>query len=366
MSERHDFDLTATIVRGQAPARAVTVQRAVAFSGRLTHQLDYVVFLHVLFAINSGMQVTVPGVVQSIREAGVRSAKNGNELVGRDAVYESFARLIEARFIRRTTIPNPKGKGYRGLTSYEVFEHFEDNPDYAPEAPSEEPETKLPVFAETTVSAGQTTSGVRGNKGSSGVRGSGVRGRGGAFISAGQPTSANSGSGTGSPPHPPEEVTTSSPNPLTNTTGLEPAAPEEEGRVFDSGATEAAARFLQMLPPPWSVGRVKAKAIAPVLLEAMADQGWPKLADLDARSRRLLVEQLTKNPDGVKNYGYLLERDRVPNLPLFEIVACASVPAQGSGGGRPPRMPEADPDYKPVPAPPEIAAILKGLRKPNV
>ncbi|WP_168724503.1 hypothetical protein [Streptomyces sp. A1547] len=50
MSERHDFDLAATIVRGQAPARAVTVQRAVAFSGRLTHQLDYVVYLHVLFA----------------------------------------------------------------------------------------------------------------------------------------------------------------------------------------------------------------------------------------------------------------------------------------------------------------------------
>lgn len=230
MSERHDFDLAATIVRGQAPARAVTIQRAVAFSGRLTHQLDYVVFLHVLFAINSGLQVTVPGIVRSVREAGVRSAKSGTELVGRDAVYESFARLIEARFIRRTTIPNPKGKGYRGLTSYEVYEHFEDNPDYSPEDASEESDTKLPVFAETAVSAGQATSGVRGNKGSSGVRGSGVRGRGGSFVSAGQPTSANTGSGTGSPT-PPGGGKYLLPYPLgTGADGVAPAAPEEEGR----------------------------------------------------------------------------------------------------------------------------------------
>lgn len=160
---RQDIDAAARIVRGQAPARAVSVQRAVAFSGRLTHQLDYVVLLHVYFAINSGMQVTVPKIVASLRDAGIRSAKSGNELVGRDAVYESFARIIEAGFIRRTTIPNPKGKGYRGLTSYEVFDHFEDNPDYSPQPTRRSPGpnfrcsrkllfpqvSPLPVFAET-------------------------------------------------------------------------------------------------------------------------------------------------------------------------------------------------------------------------
>ncbi|MGW3328303.1 replicative DNA helicase [Streptomyces virginiae] len=195
MSQRHDFDPSAAIVRGQAPARAVTVQRAVAFSGRLTHQLDYVVYLHVLFAINRGLQVTVPGIVASVREAGGRSAKSGTELVGRDAVYESFARLIEAGFIRRTTIPNPKGKGYCGLTSYEVYEHFEDNPDYSSEDPAAEAGIKLPVFAETAVSAGQPTSGVRGKKGSSGVHGSG-----GAYVSARQKAvSVNTGN-RGAPP----------------------------------------------------------------------------------------------------------------------------------------------------------------------
>ncbi|MFE4660906.1 hypothetical protein ACFRFJ_29970 [Streptomyces hydrogenans] len=170
-----------------------------------------------------------------------------------------------------------------------------------------------------------------------------------------------------SPPHPPEEVTTSSPNPLADTSGHMPAAPgEEEGVVFDPTETAAAARFLQTLPQPWCVGRVKAKALAPVLLETMADQGWPKLGELDDRARALLVQQLTKNPTGVRNHGSVLERDRVPNLPLFDVVAGsgAGIPAQGSGVPGPP--PAADPEYKPVPPPADISAILAGLRKPTI
>ncbi|MFC8010845.1 hypothetical protein [Streptomyces cinereoruber] len=171
-----------------------------------------------------------------------------------------------------------------------------------------------------------------------------------------------------SPPHPPEEVTTSSPSPLMDTTGRVPAAPvEEEGVVFDPEETAAAVRFVQTLPQPWCVGRLKAKAIGPVLLEAMAEQGWPKLAEMDERTRGLLVEQLTKNPTGVKNYGSVLERDRVPNLPLFDVVAGpgAGVPAQGSRSGPGP-VPTPDPDYKPVPAPAAVAELLASLRKPGI
>ncbi|MFE9259124.1 hypothetical protein [Streptomyces sp. NPDC006879] len=352
MSQHHEFDIAAAIVRGQAPARAVTVQRAVAFSGRLTHQLDYVVYLHVLFAINSGNQVTVPGVVASVREAGLRSAKSGTELVGRDAVYESFARLIEASFIRRTTIPNPKGKGYRGLTSYEVYEHFEDNPDYSPEDASGEPETKLPVFAETAISAGQPTSGVRGNKGSSGVRGSGVRGRGGSFVSAGQPTSANTGSGTGSPPHPPEEVNTSSPYPLgTGADGVAPAAREEEiptNPTPSAEQVEAASQFLQTLPRPWTAGRVTAKSLAPLLAEVVADQGW----ELDDS----LATELTQNPEGVKRPTKVLKA-RIEDLPRR--LARKDVP-------RPRPAVAEDPDFAPVPMPDKVATILSGLRRQAV
>ncbi|MFD9517951.1 hypothetical protein [Streptomyces sp. NPDC059979] len=358
MNERADLDPAAQLVRGQAPARAVTVQRAVAFSGRLTHQLDYVVFLHVLFAINSGVQVTIPQIVRSLRDAGVRSAKSGNELVGRDAVYESFARIIEARFIRRTTVPNPKGKGYRGLTSYEVYEHFEDNPDYFPGADSAEPRTKLPVFAETANSAGQPTSGVRGNKGSSGVRGNGVRGRGGVFISAGQSTSANTGSGTGSPPHPPEEVNTSSPYPLG--TGAESGAPAARKEEVEKPPThtssakelEAALNFLQELPRPWTAGRVTARSLAPLLAEVVADQGW----ELDAS----LVAELTQNPEGVKRPGRVL-KSRIEDLPRQ--LARKTVP-----GPRPADRSHvpAEPEIVAVPMPDKVASLLSGLRRPAI
>ncbi|WP_331732145.1 hypothetical protein OG592_41230 (plasmid) [Streptomyces avidinii] len=356
---RQDIDAAARIVRGQAPARAVSVQRAVAFSGRLTHQLDYVVLLHVYFAINSGMQVTVPKIVASLRDAGIRSAKSGNELVGRDAVYESFARIIEAGFIRRTTIPNPKGKGYRGLTSYEVFDHFEDNPDYSPAANPEEPGAKLPVFAETAVSAGQSTSGVRGNKETSGVRGSAVRGRGGSFVSAGQPTSANTGSGTGSPPHPPEEVNTSSPYPLgTGAEGGAPAARKEEAEkppthTPSAEEVEAALNFLQELPRPWTAGRVTARGLAPLLAEVVADQGW----ELDAA----LVSELTQNPEGVKRPGRVL-KSRIEDLPRR--LARKGVP----GPRQPGRFTDVpdEPEVVPVPMPDKVASLLSGLRRPAI
>ncbi|MFJ7912613.1 hypothetical protein [Kitasatospora sp. NPDC096204] len=169
-------------------------------------------------------------------------------------------------------------------------------------------------------------------------------------------------------PHLQEEVTTSSPNPLTDTSGLRPASPgEEEVVVFDPEETAAAVRLLQLLPSPWSVGRAKAKTLAPALLEAMADQGWPRVTELDDRTRRLLMEQLTKNPGGIKNHGSILERDRIPNLPLAEIVLGTSgIPSQSGGESRPPRLPKADPDFKPVPAPAEVANLLASLRKPNI
>ncbi|MEV7442959.1 hypothetical protein AB0O22_17700 [Streptomyces sp. NPDC091204] len=334
MSERPEFDLAATIVRGQAPARAVTVQRAVAFSGRLTHQLDYVVYLHVLFAINSGAQVTVPGIVASVREAGVRSAKSGTELVGRDAIYESFARLIEARFIRRTTVPNPRGRGYRGLTSYEVYEHFEDNPDYSPEGPEAQEGTKLPVFAETAVSAGQPTSGVRGKMASSGVRGSralsAVRGSGGAYVSAGQKAvSANTGNKGAPPQTPPEEVTTSSPYPLTDTSGttLLPSPREGEEVGYAAEDLDAAVDVLQLLPDPWTQGKLNATKLAPKLLKVMAQQGWPGIATVD---RALLTRQLTKNPHKITNPYRLLAGDRIPNLPRYAVVAAAKPQSAGA------------------------------------
>lgn len=370
--EQSGFD--GRIVQAQAPVSGVSVPRHLGVGSDLTHSLDYVVMLQVMFNLASQTECTPVTVWQQLKERGIRSAKNADELVGKNAVHESFARLIAAGYIRRTRVPHPTKPGRLGPMVYEVFDNPAWNPGWEPAAENEgqgqvkpqvgtRPGTPDLEFREEDKTAGQNTSR---NAGRGNTR-SGVLGRGTESVSAGQNTSGVPGRGMASPPHPPEEVTTSSPFPLTDTSGHRPAAPGEEGEVFDPRETAAAARFLQTLPQPWCVGRVKAKALAPVLLEAMSDQGWPKLADLDDRARVLLVQQLTKNPTGVRNHGSVLERDRVPNLPLFDVVAGAGVgiPAQGSVGvpGPPPAV---DPGYKPVPPPPDVAALLAGLRKPTV
>ncbi|MFD8597495.1 hypothetical protein ACFV1L_21075 [Kitasatospora sp. NPDC059646] len=167
-------------------------------------------------------------------------------------------------------------------------------------------------------------------------------------------------------PHLQEEVTTSSPNPRSNPTGPTGVGAREEEMVFDPEETTAAVRLLQLLPAPWTIGRPKAKSLAPALLEAMADQGWPRITTLDDRTRRLLVGQLTKNPGGIKNYGSILERDRIPNLPLAEIVL-GFVPGQSTGESTPPQqMPKEEPDFKPVPAPARVAELLNALNRRDI
>ncbi|MDX3249349.1 hypothetical protein PV408_48425, partial [Streptomyces sp. ME18-1-4] len=68
----------------------------------------------------------------------------------------------------------------------------------------------------------------------------------------------------------------------------------------------AAADFLQNLPAPWAVGRVTAKALAELLLPALAELGW--------RLDEQLAAKLTENPDGVKRHSSIL-RIRICDLP---------------------------------------------------
>lgn len=85
-----------------------------------------------------------------------------------------------------------------------------------------------------------------------------------------------------------------------STTPHEPAGAEQDD------ALTAAAEFLMNLPAPWAVGRVTAKANAPLLLEAVTEQGW----QLDEQ----LAAKLTENPNGVNNYRSVL-RIRIGDLP---------------------------------------------------
>ncbi|WP_327388908.1 hypothetical protein [Streptomyces sp. NBC_01207] len=341
----HDFDASGHLVRGAGP-RSVPVYREMVFGGELVHPLDFVVLTHALFAIAGGEEVTVQGLWKRLQELGIRSAKNAQELVGKNSVYESFNRIISAGFIRRIRLPHPDGGGRKGPVAYEVYEFASDNPDF--QQPSDTP---LPGTGDVDVAAVHTTSRNRG----SGVPGSGVPGRGGRHVSAGQRRFPGSGKRAALPPHPPEEVNTSSPYPLgTRADGVAPAAREEEGEILSKPTAsaeqvEAASQFLQVLPRPWTAGRVTARTLAPLLAEVVAEQGW----ELDD----FLVRELTQNPEGVKRPTKVL-KSRIEDLPR-RLAACKDVP-------RPRPAVAEDPDFEPVPMPDKVASILTGLRRPAV
>lgn len=131
-----------------------------------------------------------------------------------------------------------------------------------------------------------------------------------------------------SPPHPPEEVTTSSPYPLTDPSGHTSLPSQTEGEEAGYAAKDiwAAADLLQRLPDPWTQGKLNAGRLAPKLLTVMAEQGWPGIHSVD---RALLTRQLTKNPHKVTNPYRLLASDRIPNLPRYDVVTAEAKAASG-------------------------------------
>lgn len=96
------------------------------------------------------------------------------------------------------------------------------------------------------------------------------------------------------------------------TTSNRDAAPEPDPSELQAAAPVAqdpqrsAADFLRDLPAPWSVGRVTAEALAPLLLQSLADTGWSLDADLAAK--------LTEKPEGINNHRSIL-RIRITDLP---------------------------------------------------
>ncbi|MEV6080996.1 hypothetical protein AB0L80_38745 [Streptomyces sp. NPDC052069] len=356
MSDQH-IDETGPLRRGKAPVSGISVPGQVGFGSLLTHSLDYVVILHLLFSIAEGSSPTPLKVWEELKARGIRSSKNVEELVGKNAVYESFGRLIAAGLVRRVEVLN-KVPGRRPTIAYDVYDNPAWNPDWqaqqvgsdplAPTAPktgdsgnsqvSPRPGTPDMAFGDVAKLAGQPTS----RNARHGVRGSGVPGRGNRRVPAGQPTSGVPGRGNVSPPHPPEEVTTSSPYPLTDTTGHTslPSQKEGEGAGYAEEDLRAAADVFQLLPDPWTQGRLNATKLAPKLLAVMAEQGWPGIHTVE---RRVLVRQLTKNPHKVTNPYRLLAGDRVPNLPRYAVVsaeAARSRPAGATADGMCPKHPQ--------------------------
>ncbi|MFI8769499.1 hypothetical protein ACIGN6_31970 [Streptomyces sp. NPDC053792] len=319
-------------VTGRAPALrpSVPLYRHMVYGSGLTNALDFPVLAHIHFMCEDGQSFSVDELVEALRREGIRSA-NGKGLIGSKAVYESVARLRTAGFLHRTQ----ENGGNFGAVEYTFYEFPSLNPNWTPPAVSDSTQNgPLPLSGEAAqdllasndVSAGQTASPdkARADKARAHRR-SGER-----CVSAGQTASPDRRSGKASPPHPPEEVTTSSPNPLANNSGHTslPSPREEEGAGYAEEDLRAAADVLQLLPDPWTQGRLNASKLAPKLLKVMAEQGWPGIDTVD---RALLTRQLTKNPHKVTNPYRLLAGDRIPNLPRYAVVAAAAETSSPSG-----------------------------------
>jgi len=142
-------------------------------------------------------------------------------------------------------------------------------------------------------------------------------------VSAGQSRNPQKPGFASPPPHPPEEVTTSSS--LTSPTSRVPSQregqTEEEGERFAAEDLAAAVRLLQLLPAPWRQGRPDSLKLAPLLLAVMAEQGWPSIQEVD---QQLLMAQLTLNPGRMTNAFRMLQKQRIPNLALYEAVSTDS------------------------------------------
>ena len=221
VNQLNHIDESGQTTRGQAPVSAVSVLNYTVYGGSLIHSLDYVVLLHLMFATAAGRSLTPPELWAELKKQGIRSSKNSNELVGKNAVYESFARLITVGFVRRVELVNEKHPGRKGRIAYEVFDNPAWNPDWKGYAPSDAdqlgdqaekkpqvrmlPGTPEVVNGEAGETAGQNASRNAG----SGVQGTGVPGRGTRVVPAGQNASAVPGSIKASPPHPPVSRTQS-------------------------------------------------------------------------------------------------------------------------------------------------------------
>ncbi len=119
-------------------------------------------------------------------------------------------------------------------------------------------------------------------------------------VVAGQSRSREIPASAAHPPHPPEEEDSSSPYPLTRTTGPRPPQ-KEEGPEFSPEEIQTAETFLQQMQR-FQAGGATARKQAPRLLRTMRKQGWPALGGLDDSQRSLLEAEIFRNTGGAKSW----------------------------------------------------------------
>ncbi|WP_179892092.1 hypothetical protein [Streptomyces sp. rh34] len=334
--QAEEFNENGGITRAKVPVSGVSVPAHMGVGSDLVDGIDYVVLLQVLFDVTSGMDVTPLRVWERLKERGIRSTKNREELVGKNSVYESFTRIIAAGYLLRVELPNEKHPGRKGRIAYRLYDNPAWNPDWQarqvgsdPLKPSEKSQVRTRSGTRELVdgevgrpgkAAGQNASRNQG----SGYTSSPVPGRGGRRVPAGQNASPIPGRIEPSPPHPPEGGGgTPPPNPRNK--GRAPKADryaEQCALTADDyqPTTEeirAADAFLQDLPGKWQMGPDEARALAPLLASRAHTQGY----EFDTFLELVLVQddadKPATRPSRVMPYRVRnLKRRRVEEKPL--------------------------------------------------
>ncbi|MFE2407084.1 hypothetical protein ACFXDE_01935 [Kitasatospora sp. NPDC059408] len=294
---------SALVVRAWEPPEEVILSRHIIESPGL--QPEDIGVLARLLVRDPGQPSTILALARELHEAGWK--------MGESRFAAIFKRLKKAGHVQHVSEFNPATN--RPQWVVRVYRNPANNDQYVQngvEAASQvraetvessvSPAERPREAVETDVSRGQSETVETTDSGAKPWK-SGIRKT---TVSRGQSRNRGNHGFAVHPPHPPEEVDTSSPNPLT-----QPAAPAGEEAGFSPEQTVAAGRFLQELPAPWAVGRRTAVRLAPKLLEAIAEQGW----DLD----QALVAELTKNPNGINSHSRVLAT-RIDDLPLHAVV----------------------------------------------
>lgn len=261
----------------------------------------------------------LPSTMEAIR----RDMQAQGWKMGKDRFNAIAARLTKAGHLARMPVYDETTQRPTWVTR--VYRNPANNEQYvdlgiaaSQQVSAEMWETRDPAPSEsrkTRVSPGQSrnTENPRSGAGSRKTRDPETR------VSPGQSQKAENPQSGVHPPHPPEEVTTSSPYPLTDSQGSLPSQREEVEGGFAPKDRHAAESFLQQLRPPHHMGAASARKYAPLLLRSMAEQGWPSIFEVD---RLLLAREVTRDPQGFKRPSSLVPT-RIRDLPRYAIVTGA-------------------------------------------
>ncbi|WP_404974865.1 hypothetical protein [[Kitasatospora] papulosa] len=295
----------------------------------------------------------VPFLVDWYQRLGWKGA-NGKPL-GAPVVRREIGLIREAGYISVTRLRGENGQAV-GI-QYSVSQRRSDQPEsgaWIPVLPGTEG-IRRSDHVQPMPTRGESPHVVNGkNRRSDHVQPMPTRGESPHVVNAPKPQVAPRVANDVPPPHPPEEVTTSSPYPHADTDGSS-SLPSQmgEGREFSPKEIHAAESFLQRMAAPWNAGKATATKCAPLLLRVMAEEGWPSIFDVD---KRVLERDITKDPRGITRHSQVLP-GRIKDLSLYEAVAPAprQVPAQQP----------IEQDRGPI-STESITSLLEALQKPSL